>query len=369
MAYIGTFIKINKRYLIIFLLAVLNLFFIYFFFDFPKINADTPGYIEAIVHFREKSDVIDNINRLLTTPLMLISMVVLSNLFNGDLYSGMLLINLVLYFLTIYVYYKLSFDLFKDLKAAVFSTLLVLFNFCFYSFGPTYYADIGGWFFYILGTFFAFKYVQTKGNLYYYLSVASAVVGIFFKETGALSILTLVLLILFSSNYSRQLKFKKILLAVVLFSIIPLLYHLWFYGHFHYSYFDWRNYVHSITYADYQYQTTINYFVLLIKVLIYLFSFGWMLFLLGLRQIKKDKNWELGKTFLILIPSSLLFLAYPALTARLSFVILPWLSLIAGYYLAKIKNKFLVIVFLLLYMIFNYLVMFKLEIHQFYLFS
>ena len=54
MAYIGTFIKINKRYLIIFLLAVLNLFFIYFFFDFPKINADTPGYIEAIVHFREK---------------------------------------------------------------------------------------------------------------------------------------------------------------------------------------------------------------------------------------------------------------------------------------------------------------------------
>ncbi|PJA01682.1 hypothetical protein COX74_01360, partial [bacterium (Candidatus Gribaldobacteria) CG_4_10_14_0_2_um_filter_41_16] len=51
---------------------------------------------------------------------------------------------------------------------------------------------------------------------------------------------------------------------------------------------------------------------------------------------------------------SLAFLAWPALTQRIAFIIVPWLALISGFGLSKIKNNYIIGTILIAYALINY---------------
>ena len=214
---------LKSKYFLLFALAILNLLVAFYFLKLSPWSSDSETYLNAMKYLQgaELGDV--PYNRLLTTPFMLYSSI-LASWFTGSFYGGILAVNLIFYFLIIYVFYKLVLEIYQNQTTAVLSSILLLSNYSMYNYGVTYNADLGGWFFFVLGSFFAVKY---------------------FEKTRA-----------------------TVLAA--------------------------------------------------------------------------------------LLPASLAFLAWPALTQRIAFIIVPWLALISGFGLSKIKNNYIIGTILIAYALINY---------------
>jgi hypothetical protein len=220
--------------------------------------------------------------------------------------------------------------------------------------GVTYMSDIGGWFFLILTSNFALRHYYETGarGRYFYLAIMAAVIGVFFKETGGLGIIVL-LAIMAIKKTDWHLKMQNIFLATVGFFAPILVYHLWFYLHFNYSYFDWYIVNHQ-TYNSSSGHTL----AALAKIIFWLFNFGWLFFVAGVYQEIKTFNQERVFLLLALLTGPLAFLIWPYFAPRIGFILVPWLALIASHGLKKIPTPLLVIL-LLLYFFINYLVAVK----------
>lgn len=345
---------LKSPFFYLFILAGLNLAAAYFYIKTPfTLLSDSPSYLSAMQFIKgAKIDAIPY-NRLLTAPLMLY-LSIAASFFAGSLYGGMMMVNIIFYFAIIYVFYKLVLEIYQNEKVALLSSVFFAGNYCLYNYGTAYIADMGGWFFFILGTYFAVKYFcGNAARKYYYLAIIASIIGVLFKEYGALSLISLLLLILASSLPAKRKK-TEIITAAFLFSFALLAYYIFFYFKFSYSYFDWyffaaNKYMVSPNSMPSQYSLS-----LLIKVLGWIFLAGWPVFLYGLYHEKKLFNKTRAKILAALLPASLAFLAWPALTQRIAFILVPWLSLTAGFGLSKIKNKYAVAAFLLFYILINY---------------
>jgi len=336
---------LKSKYFLLYALAILNLAVALYVIKISLWSSDSETYLKAMQYLQgAKLDEIPY-NRLITAPFMLYASIFFSY-FTGGLFNGMLTANLIFYFLIIYIFYKLVFEIYKDHKTALLSSVLFLSNYSMYNFGVAYTTDMGGWFFFILGTWLALKYYYRKNKKFYYLAVLAAGVGILFKEYGALGLISLSLLILIS-EYGWREKIKKIITAGFLFALIPLLYNLIFYLKFNYSYLDW--YFFNVDAHGQSYNL-----ILLIKVLGWLYLAGWPIFFYGLWQEKKYFEKTRATVLAALLPASLAFLAWPALTQRVAFIIVPWLALISGFGLTKLKNNYLIAAILIIYIIINY---------------
>jgi len=160
-------------------------------------------------------------------------------------------------------------------------------------------------------------------------------------------------LILFSNSYWKK-KFKEIFIAGLLFLIPLTIYYLGFYLKFHYSYFNWFSYNFDTFIKSPINQEAKYSFILLIKVLGWVYLIGWPVFLWGLWQEKKFFDKSRIKILIALLPASLMFLVWPSLTQRIAFIFVPWLALISGFGLSKIKNKYFILSFIILYIVINY---------------
>jgi len=170
---------IRSPYFWLFLFALINLLISYFLIKVPLWSSDSDSYVDAMKYLLgEKVETLPY-NRLITTPLMLFFSI-FASYFTGNLYQGMLAINIIFYFLIVFIFYQLAFEIYKEHKSAFLGCLLFLFNYCLYNFGPVYAADIGGWFFFILGSFFAVKYYNSNDKKFYFLTILSAIIGVFF---------------------------------------------------------------------------------------------------------------------------------------------------------------------------------------------
>jgi len=336
---------IKSKYFLLYALAVLNLVVALYVIEISFWSSDSETYLSAMKFLQ--GDRLSKIpyNRLITTPFMLYASIFFGY-FTGGLFKGMLAVNLIFYFLIIYVFYKLAFEICQDNKTAFLSSVLFLGNYAIYNFGIAYTADMGGWFFFILSSLLALKYYNNKNKKFYYLAIIAAGIGVLFKEYGALGIISLAMLILIS-NFSSIKKFKEIIIAGLLFAVIPIFYNILFYLKFHYSYLDW--YFFNISAHGQSYGL-----ILLIKVLGWVYLAGWPIFAYGLLQEKKYFNRQRAYILAALLPASLAFLAWPALTQRIAFIFVPWLALISGFGLSKIKNNYLVAAILIIYIIINY---------------
>jgi len=350
---------VKSPYFFIFVLAIVSLMIAFIFLPRPlKLNGDAASYLIAMQFLQGKeydTSVYGDQNelllksRILTTPLMLSSSIFFGKVVGSE-YGGMLLINIILYFLIIFVFYKLVYLVYQSHRVSFLSSILFFTNYCMYNYGTTYRVDMGGWFFFLLTTLFAIKYYQSQSQdkKYFLCAILAASIGVLFKEYGALGMISLGILILLSLE-SFWSKVKKIFEAAILFLIIPVLYHLFIYLKFGFSYVDWYGFVFGAHAA-----TDWN-IILLFKVLGWLFLVGWPIFLWGLYQEYRNLDKTRAKVLLAILPASLSFLVWPALTQRIAFIFVPWLALISGYGLSKIKSRYIIITILLIYVVVNYL--------------
>ena len=358
---------IKNYYFILFGLSIINLLIAFYFVGYPlKLNGDAPSYLNAMKFIQgqaydnqaygsvEETEVIMKA-RILTTPLMLYGSILVSKII-GTEYTGMMFINIIFYFLIILIFYELVKAIYKSKKVALIASVLFLTNYCLINYGVTYRTDMGGWLFFLLATFLAVKYFQEPEKIkFFYLSVLASSIGVLFKEYGALGLIPLGILILFLPVSFTQ-RVIKIFKTAILFLIIPFLYYLWFYLQFNFSYIDWYTYAVSVTI----YNTTspgINWSIaLLIKVLGWLFLVGWPIFLYGLYQEYKNFDLKRFKILLALLPASMAFLAWPGLTQRIAFIFVPFLAMISAFGLSKLKNKYIIILILIVYAVIIYLI-------------
>ena len=355
---------IKSQYFLLFALATINLLIVFTFLAQPlELNGDAPTYLAAMQFLQgkevdqslcgEDTDILVK-TRILTTPLMLYGSIFFSK-FTGSEYKGMFLINIIFYFLIIYVFYELVYLIYKNSQIALLSSILFFGNYCLYHYGTTYRTDIGGWFFFLLATLLAVKYFKnSESNKFYYLAILSASIGVLFKEYGALGMIPLGILILFLPNNFFS-KLFKILKAAFLFLIIPGLYHLFIYLQYGFSYLDWYGFSYSGVINNPSAPGIDWSILLLAKVLGWLFLVGWPIFAWGLYQEYKNFDKQRAKILLAILPASLSFLAWPGLTQRIAFILVPWLAMISGYGLSKIKSKYLIVFIVVLYMLVGYL--------------
>ena len=315
-----------------------------------QVRDDAATYQEAIKFIQGKHiEGLPPLNRLLTTPLLLLSTITVDTLIHNPYYS-IAFVNLIFFILIILVFYKLAFEIFKEQVTAFLATVLFMSNYYLLGINNLFIADMAGRFFLILTNLLAVKYFLSEGNKkYFYLAILSSSIGVLFKEFGALGMISLVILIALS-RFEWKKKIGLIIKASALFAIIPLLFHILFYFKFHFSYFDW--YSKNITlYPSDQHQYGLGLFI---KVMGWLFLAGWPLFVWGLTQAKKFLDKQKFLILAGLLPASLAFFAWPMFMQRTAFVLVPWLSLIAGFGLAKIKNKYIIAVFIIIYLAVNY---------------
>jgi len=296
------------------------------------------------------------LQRILTAPLMLLSSMALGS-FLGDYATGMFALNLIFYLLSVLVMYRIATLIYSNLRVAFITTILFFTSWGLFSFGPTYLADMGGWFFFLLSTMYALSYYRKPEQIkWFYLSVIASIIGVLFKEYGALGMLSLTLLIGISS-LNRNEKIKRVIVATIFFSGSLLLYYLWFYLHFNYSYLDWYTYNYKAFGASDATSTNMYTLTTFIKVVVLIFLPGWPLFLTGLtREVKfffavgKERACVLGA----LLPASAAFIIWPAFTHRVAFILVPWAALIAAYGIARIRSNVVVALILVSYALVNY---------------
>ena len=352
---------IKSRYFYLYLLAALNLLVAYFYVQKPFQNySDSYIYYDAMTYLRGDETAASPIvfNMILRAPFMLY-LTLFFNYFIDSLPWSMMVINIIFYILIIYVFYQMVFEIYKDHKTAALSSVLLFSNYIMFSYGTAFLIDMGGWFFFILSSFFAIKYYNDDSRRkYYFIAAALSLIGVFFKETGALGLITLAMLILLS-GFTFKRKVKEIIFAGALVFAPLLIYHIWFYLKFDLTYFYSFIYDLQIS-ASAPAAAGINFltyaFIHFIKVMAWLYSIGWALFLFGMWQEKRFFDFQRSKILLAMLPASLTFLVWPQLVQRVAFIFVPWLALTSGFGLSKVKNRFLIAGILALYLLTNYLI-------------
>ncbi len=339
--------KENKK-IVIFLTALIlvNLMAIYFFIGLRSPGGgDTVSYHDSIKFILGQGEAKDFVlTRMLTSPLMLCLSAFFS-FFTKGLYSGMMAVNLIFYFLIVFVFYFFVYEIYESKKISFWATILFASNYYLINPDNAYLVDFGGWFFMILASYFAVRYYKEKIDKYYYFSIFSSVIGFFFKEFGALGLLTLFSLILLS-DFTWKEKIKKILGGGLFFAILPVAYHIFFYLKFDFTYFGWYAF-------NTQYLNKNHNFIVLIKVLGWVYSVGWLIFFYGIRQEFRHFDKTRFKILISLLPASLAFLIWPGFAQRVSFILVPFLTMISGRGLEE-TNKYLAILFVIIYIVFNY---------------
>ncbi|MDO8669441.1 MAG: glycosyltransferase family 39 protein [Candidatus Buchananbacteria bacterium] len=355
---------VKSPYFWLFALAVANLLIALFFVRYPlELNGDSPSYLGAM-QIIQGQDYDHNLyggetekmlkTRILTTPLMLYFSIAAGQFLGGG-YAGMFFINLIFYFLIILVFYELVKAIYQSHKVALIASVLFFANYCFTNYGPTYRTDIGGWFFFLLTALLAVNYFKTRQKKFFWLAILASSVGVLFKEYGALGLTTLGILILFLPLTPWQ-KIKELIKTAILFSIIPVLYYIFVYLKFGFSYIDRYLYAVDATILNTA-DPGINWsIILLIKVLGWLFLAGWPIFAYGLYQEYKNFDLKRFKILLALLPASIAFLAWPGLTQRIAFIFVPLLSMVSAFGLSKLKNKYVIILILIAYAAVGYLI-------------
>lgn len=347
---IKEFVLKNKYQLIILLCGILAIFVSFFYIGYSsELGSDATEFKQASEFLSSGSVVSPQIliNRVLTSPLFLRASL-LVDLFTKDIRVSFSIVNVLFYLMLIIAFYHLVLEIYKEEKVALISTLLVVFNYYVIDPGNAHLADMSGWFFLIISTYFAVKYFNTPNKKFYFLSILFSAIGVLFKEYGGLAIINLGLLIILS-DFSWREKIKQVIVASLLF-IIPLLgWHIFAYFKYHITYFDKFKYVEAISSAP-GYQS--KSLIIFIKILGWLFSVGWIAFLYGFWKEIEIKNKNRLKIVIACFPATMTFLIWPAITERLAVILLFWLALIAGFGLSKIR-WYVLYPFLLTYIWFN----------------
>jgi len=347
----------NKYPLLISIFVILNIFVAYFYIGYqPELKKDAVEFFEA-ARFLQGDPVSDQmqLGRVITTPLFLYASIFVNYLFK-DFSASFSVVNIIFYFLLALAFYFLALEIYKEKKIALLGSVLVVFNYYMIDPSNAHLADMSSWFFFVLSTFLAIRYINTFNRKFYYLSIIFAAIGVLFKEYGGLALGNLILLICVSDIPWKQ-KLKDCSIAIILVLAPLLSFHTFIYLKYNYLYFDkFLNVEMASSVPGFESKS----FGLLLKILGWLFSFGWLAFLFGVKEELKIKDLKRLKILLAILPVTLTFYIWPAITQRLAVIFMLWLALIAGFGLSRVK-WYLLYPFLGIYIWFNYNILFLID--------
>ncbi len=314
-------------------------------------RGDAPDYLNVLEFLNGTfSGEFTLFNRLIASPLFLISSFAIGKLL-PQIGFGLVVMNILGYFVLVSGMFYLAKRIFQSEIVALIAALLLMSNQVLLNFGLGFMADTWGIALFVWGSYWAMSYYrQPEQKKYFWYSLLTAIVGFFFREYGALGLLTLGMVILLRVRPVSAM-FKQGLLALAVFLPLPLLYYWWFYQTFGFTYLDWFS--HNVTVyaagsgaADYS-------LLLIIKILVWLFLAGWPLVVLGFVKLR-DSSREIIFSLICLLPASVFFLLWPSQNERVSLILVPLLSLIAAYGASHIRNRLILFVYLFFYILVNF---------------
>jgi hypothetical protein len=288
---------------------------------------DAPGYIEAMRvwngmpppdHFTP--------NRLLTTFLSVGSVATLAAV-TGNYFASWFFLNTLYFFGLAFTSYALFARVSGSKAAAVLGALFVVGNYDVLVFGLNYLMDGAGWFWFMLSMLALFLYMEEGKRRFLLGAVLAAGVGGLFKEYAFLAFAPIGIGILYT--HRRDLKGLLESAGIAALGLVPLaLVHVGFYVAYGYSYLDWYSMgVETFGFDAWIWNASRSYLV----VLSFLLPFA----LLGTATFVREmrSRFDPMRTTFVLscILPSLAVLAWPIITERLVFLIVPLAALMATY--------------------------------------
>ncbi len=297
-------------------------------------ESDAPSYIVAM-------DVLQGINtpenfipyRIVTTIGGLSIVIALSKVF-GSYESAWLIMNMCFYLLAVGTFYKLILRLQNDPRVATVSALFLAGSYSMIIFGPNYFMDVGGWFFYILTAYLVLCYSRSKQTKYLWLAAVAAGLGGLFKEYALLGSFAIGFYAIYESWPSVKTFLKNIWVPALIVAIPIVILHFAVYQAYGYTYFDWlgnnqTTYIYSSRIIEY-----IKTIGSLLNILAILAMVGLAYFWKSRNQDKKDTAFVIAY-FLSTVP----ILFWPAITQRITFVFVPISVILASYVFKRFANR------------------------------
>lgn len=323
----------------------------------PRVSSDTITYDQAIDVL--KTGVVPDgfiPNRILTTYLSMQTILLFAS-GDGDIRAAWVVMNSIFFFLSCFFFYKIILELYGKWKVAVFGTLLLATNYVLIRNASDYVMDVGGWTFYIMALYFILRYIKTDDFRYGLYTAIAVGVGCFFKEYAFLGFIALVCAIIYQRRGAIGKTAKEIVFAGAVAFVPLFLFYVAIYFQYHYSYASWFAYAHESSqsyYASYA-ARIVEY----IKTFGSVYTFGWFLFLGGLYFLFKKKEVLIEKSnrlYLVFVGiSALPIFAWPFITQRLLFPIIPFLIMVSCLVFVKYEKKILYFVpLLIVYAITNF---------------
>lgn len=349
----------EQKYIIwVFLFGIINMFLIAFVFGFVHYT-DSRSYIETIHFFSGTTDTV-HLHRLLHPlgPLLALPFEYI------DPGAGLIVQNIIFYFLSIFLVFKIVVEIFSNKRQAFFSVILFASAIPVLKVGLAYLTDTGAWFFYFCSVLLSLYYIKKRDFIFLGLSALLSGVGVLMKENGGLGLLFFTSLILLIHDIGWKDKFKKIFLFSLFFLFPIIIFQVYVYLAFEYTYLDWYLYNSEAFLFNYGIGwLALSHTYGMLKTLNYT---GWLLFLVGLAVFFYEKSKGLIKKettviLLALLPSSFSFLLWPASEIRLTFIFVLLGVLLASKGMIFLESllygkggKVLVFLFLIIIIFLNY---------------
>lgn len=318
---ISSWIK-NNRFLSLALgFAALNALAIFVFFGFQKYG-DSPDYVRLIHWFLGEGSVFE-VERMLRPlgPFLALPLE-----FLGDA-AGLIAQNILFYFLSAVLVFKIVDLIFQNKKQALFAVLFFVTATPVIESGLAYLTDMGAWFFYLLSIFLTLLYLKNKDEKLVLLNGFLSGIGVLMKENGGLGVFFFGLMILFSRDFGIKEKIFKILKFGFVFAVPVIALQVFAYRSFHYTSLDWYLRNPSGSPGEGLFLVSLRYLGQLFRIL----GIVWLPLLFGVWRELREKNWLRSRIYLALVPASFSFLLWSVSgSARSVFVFAPLGVLLAS---------------------------------------
>ena len=311
------------------LLVMINLLLFWRFFGFHE-NNDTEGFIYSIEFFRgERADIYPG--RYLNPFYPLIAGKVLFFLSPA---SALILMNIFFYTGLIFLTYFLIRDVFEDEIAALFTAIFVMTGYTMVRYALTQVQDMGGYFWFVLTLFAAWRWYKRPSWSLVALGSASTAFGLLTKESGAMAAVFFGILVLWSK---RKFFFKAVTLAV--FAVLPfatiVINKIRSYD-VDYDSLEWfRDNWEIYAATNYNFTKWLGINASTFNLLIPVFLLGLYLLLKNWRTVGADVKVYL----LAVLPSSLSYFAWPLFISRTVFICSWFVLPVAAYALRRLMSR------------------------------
>ncbi len=335
----------NNYLIILIILACFNALGILYFFSESIERSDTLRYVQTIEYFWGRAEAPSLTN--LVKPLSMLTAAFLSPLAGPR--GALFLQNLLFYFASIVLVFKIIKLLYFNERQAFFGAVLFMTSFPMLQNSLSFLTDMAGWFFLILTVYLALKFYQKPILKLILISGFLSGAGFLFKESGVGGAVFFAFLLLFSHKFRWPEKIKYGLvfsLCVILPILVSVLLVL---NIFDYSYLDWYRANLQSTNKDYNLQN-------ITQQLLVMFLLGWIFVVRGAWQEWRrwGQNRERKPILLAMIPLFFTGFLWPMPVARVLFMGIPLLFCLASRGMLFPKKPWLELTLLTLVVIINY---------------